>query len=219
MSFTSSLAEFRSFVGVWLDVSDLTQPQIETAITNAERRIERGDGTNQEPGLRVREMETAFSDSITGDGTLALPSDFLELKYAYVNTSPVVKLERRNPDFIYRKYPYRSSGKSKPGFIAREANTFIFGPAPDAEYQVKGVYYKEIPSMVSDGTINGVFSAYPDLYLKATVIECEKLVGRDTRTRLWEADFKRQLQSANLQGEREEYSGPLRVTSDGPGMP
>lgn len=218
MAFNTDLAEFRSFVGLWLDISDLTQPQVDTAITQAEKRIQRGDGTMLEPGLRVREMETAFAWTITGSGTISLPSEFLEMKTIYLDTSPVRKLERKNTDFIYRKYPNRGSG-GKPAFFAREANNLIFGPYPDASYVAKGVYYKTLPDMVAEGTINGVFTAYADLYLKGVVLECEKMLGRDRRTPTWEPDFKRQLQAANLQDERDEYSGTLRVTSDGPGMP
>lgn len=219
MAFDTDLASFKSYIGVWLDVSDLTDGMKETIITLAERRIQRGDGTGQEPGLRVREMETAFSGTISGTGTLSLPSNFLELKHALVDTSPVVKLERKSAEFIYRKYPYRDSNQGKPQFIAREGGTFIFGPAPDSQYVIEGVHYRTLPSMVSDGTINAVFTAYSDIYLKAAVLEGEKLLGRDRRTPTWEPDFKRQLQAANLQGEREEYSGNLRVTADGPGIP
>lgn len=218
MPFNTDLAQFRSFVGLWLDISDLTQPQTETAITMAEKRIERGDGTTAEPGLRVREMETAFSWN-SGSGTISVPSDFLELKSAYIDSSPNQTLEKKSAEFIRNKYSYRSS-TGKPKFIAREGSSFIFGPAPDSEYVVKGIYYKKLPSMVSDTTINGIFTAYPDLYLKGTVLEAEKMLGRDRRTPTWEPDFKRQLQAANKLAEQEEWSGSsLRVTADGPGMP
>jgi hypothetical protein len=213
MPFNTDLTSFRSFVGLWLDVSDLTTPQADTAITLAEKRIEKGDGTPNEPGLRVREMETAFAWTITGSGTVSVPSEFLELKSAYIDTSPNKTLEKKNPEFIRSKYPYRSAS-GKPSFIAREGSSFIFGPYPDGEYVVKGIYYKKLPSMVSDATINGIFTAYSDIYLKGTVIECEKLLGRDRRTQTWEPDFKRQLQAANKQREQEEYSGSsLRVTA------
>lgn len=212
MPFNTDLTSFKSFVGTWMDVT-LASGIVDTAITAAEKRIQRGDGSPTEPGLRVREMETAFAWTITGSGTVSLPSDYLDLKHAYINTSPVQKLERKSPDFIYQAYPTRSSA-GKPKFIAREASTFIFGPYPDDQYVVKGVYYKTIPSMVSDATTNGVFTAYPDLYLKATVLEAEKALGRESRTPAWEPDFKRQLQAANNSAQQEEFSGgSLRVTA------
>lgn len=218
MPFNTDLASFRSFVGLWIDITDLSQPQCETAITLAEQRIEKGDGTPNEPGLRVREMETAFSWN-SGSGTISVPSDFLELKSAYIDTEPNQTLEKKNPEFIRSKYSHRTS-TGKPKFIAREGSNFIFGPAPDSDYVVKGIYYKKLPDMVSDGTINGVFTAYPDIYLKGAVLECEKLLGRDKRTPVWEPDFKRQLQAANKVSEQEEYSGSsLRVTASGPGVP
>jgi hypothetical protein len=220
MPFNTDYDSFRSFVGVWLDVSGLASGTLDSIITNAEKRIERGDGTPQEPGLRVREMETAFAWTITGSGTISVPSDFIELKSARIDSSPVVKLEKKSVEFIYSKYPYRGSNLGKPQFIAREASNFIFGPHPDSTYTVKGVYYKRRSSMPTAGTINGVFTAYPDLYLKAAVLEGEKFIGRDQRTAVWEPDFKRQLQSANKQNENEEYSGgSLRVTASGPGFP
>jgi hypothetical protein len=218
--YNDDYASFRSFVGVWLDVSGLASGTLDSIISNAEKRIERGDGTPQEPGLRVREMETAFSWTITGSGTISVPSDFIELKSARIDASPAVFLEKKSVDYVYKKYPYRDSNQGTPVVIAREAGNFIFGPSPDSTYTVKGVFYKRRTSMPSAGTVNGVFTAYPDLYLKAAVLEGEKFVGRDQRTAVWEPDFKRQLQSANKQNETEEYSGSsLRVTASGPGVP
>jgi hypothetical protein len=218
--FNDDYASFRSFVGTWVNVAGLSTVDLDTIIINAEKRIERGEGTPQEPGLRVREMETAFAWTITGSGTISVPSDFIELKSARIDASPVVKLEKKSVEFIYTKYPYRGSNLGKPQFIAREAGNFIFGPHPDSTYTVKGVYYKRRSSMPSAGTINGVFTAYPDLYLKASLLEAEKFLGRHDKSRMWEPDFKKQLQSANKQNEGEEYSGgSLRVTASGPWMP
>lgn len=210
--FDSTLDDFMSHLGVWTDINDLTTQQKETAITLAERRIQRGDGTPNEPGLRVREMETVFSETISGSGTIAVPADFLDLKSAYVDSNPKQVLERKNPEFIRSKYPTSATGKPK--FIAREGSNFIFGPTPDSQYLIKGIYYAKLPSLIDDSTVNGVFSAYSDIYLKGTVLEIEKLIGRERRTQTWEPDFKRQILAANKQAEQEEYSGSsLRVTA------
>jgi hypothetical protein len=216
MGFTTDFASFRSSVGSWLDVTDLSTTLLDDAITVGEKRIQRGDGTPNEPGLRVKEMETAFTWTITGSGTVAVPSDFLEMKTIRLDESPAVKLVRKSVEFIYDCYPYRDSNERKPKYFAREGSNFIFGPSPDSQYVVKGVYYKTLTGMVAAATTNGVFTAYPDLFLKAAIIEGEKLLGRDARIPIWEPDFKKGLQSANRQAEIEEYGGStLSVTYSG----
>ena len=60
----------------YLDRSDLAS-QLTDFMTLAENRIYRD--------LRVSAMETALSATISS-GTIAVPTGYLEMKYAYINT-------------------------------------------------------------------------------------------------------------------------------------
>ena len=164
-------------------------------VTIAENKVNKG--------LRVRDQETALAATINSNGQAAVPSDYLELKFAYINSNPVRKLERKKPEWIYDKYPTRTQGEEQ--FIAREGSNFIFGEAGTEGRVVKGIYYAKPTAMTS--TINSVFSAYPEVYLFAALSECEAVIMRDNRVPLWEQKYQQYLAAANGQDRDEGWSG------------
>jgi len=153
--------------------------------------------------ISARSMETAFSDTVSS-GVIALPTDYIDLKYAYVNRTPVTTLKRREARFIYEKYPTRT-GMGEPRYIAREGSNFIFGPYPDSDYTISGYYYKNIgPLSASD---HALFTDNPDLYLFASLAESEPFLKNDKRVALWEAKYQKIKNDVNGLAEREDFSG------------
>lgn len=196
-----SFADYTSFgasLSTWMDigVSDLGNTLVADLITVGETRIFRE--------TRSREMETAFSDSITA-GLMSLPASYLALKSAYVNSSPNVSLERRPAEWIRLTYP-QSTSSGIPKFIARYGSNFIFGPYPDSAYTVNGIYYKRLTA-ISGSALNAVFTTNPDLYLFACLAESEIVIGRDARIPVWEAKYNRILADVNGASAAEDASG------------
>ena len=197
----TTYAELQTSVKSWLHRADLDSI-IPDFITLAEARIFRE--------VRARSMETALSDTIAS-GVIALPTGYIELKYAYVNRSPVKTLKRREARFIYEKYPTRS-GMGEPRYIAREASNFIFGPYPDSAYTITGVYYKNIGPLSSSA--HALFTDNPDLYLWASLAEAEPYMKNDKRIMLWETKYKAIKDAVNGLAEREDFSGSdLQMTA------
>ena len=201
MAFTD-LAALRLSLTAELDVgSQIADSKLDDKIKLAENKVHKK--------LRVREMETALAATVNSVGAAAVPADYLDLKYSYMDTSPVRRLERKSPEWIYDKYPTRSAGVEK--FVAREGSNFIFGEGGTENRVMKGIYYAKPVAMAS--TINAVFSAYPECYFFAALSECESFIGRDSRIQLWEAKFEQALALANSQAKDEEFSGgPLSAT-------
>jgi hypothetical protein len=192
----ATYADLKAAVVSWLDVPTATfTSQIADLITVGEKRLFRE--------ARTRDMEYAVNDTIAA-GTIALPTSYVELKYAYIDGTPVQRLERRSADWIYQQYPNRSS-EGIPKYIARESSDFIFGPFPDSGYTVKGIYYRR-PEVIAT-TANAVFLANPDLYLFACLAESEPLIGRDARIALWEAKYQKILMDVNGEDTKEDHSG------------
>ena len=197
----NTYATLKTSVTSWLDITaaDLTS-QIDDLVTIGETRIFRE--------ARTKDTETAFSIAIAG-GVLPVMGDYIELKHAYVNSSPVQVLERRNAEYIYGTYPTRS-GSGVPKFIAREANNFIFGPYPDSGYTINGVYYRRLVPLAT--TLHALFLNNPDLYLFACLSEAELIIGRDDRIKIWEAKYQKILSDVNGMDRKEQASGSgLRV--------
>jgi len=137
-------------------------------------------------------------------GILSVPSDYVEMKVAYLDTDPLVVLERRSAEWIYTNFPGNIS-LGKPKYFARYATDFIFGPFPDSDYTVKCVYYRKFAPLSS--SLNNQFLNNPDLYLFACLAESEILIGRDQRIPVWEAKFNRILADVNGLNRAEDNSG------------
>lgn len=198
----TSLAELKVAAARWLGNSDsatTTTVGIPNAIDDlimvAEKRIFRE--------ARTRDMEVALSATIAA-GVIALPANYVALRFAYIDGSPVSPLTRTSLEEIYTQYPTRGAS-GKPNLIGREGTNLIFGPYPDSTYAVKGVYYQRLTALAT-GT-NALFLANPDLYLMGTLAESEPLIGQDSRIPLWEAKFLKVLAQVNAEDDDEDHSG------------
>jgi len=155
--------------------------------------------------LRIRTMETVLSGTIAS-GVLAVPSDYLELKYAYVNVAPTRWLERVPPERIYRDHATRS-GASYPRMIAREATNFIFGPYPGA-HAIAGIYYARLTVLdASSNTTNWFTTNAPDLLLYGSLLEAEPFLKNDARLPLWKSMYDWAFKNVQDEEMRENKSG------------
>jgi hypothetical protein len=200
MAAITDLTTLKAEIAGTLHRADLTA-EIAGWITLAEHRIYRE--------LRVRQMETALSTAISS-GVIAVPSGYVEMKYAYINGSPMVKLQRKDAEWIYATYPTRSADGT-PRYFAREATNFIFGPYPDSGYTVKGVYYKRLAALA---TTNWLTDDCPDLILFATLCEAAPWMGDDPRIPIWEQKYAQIKARVQKQDDDEEFSGsPLSMSA------
>jgi hypothetical protein len=194
----------KTAVANWLNRTDLTS-YIPDFIALAEERIYRD--------LRIKAMETAFSSTVAS-GVIALPTDYLELKSAYVDGSPIYFLERASLEDIYSKYPTRAAG-GKPLYIAREGENFIFGPYPDAAYTIKGIYYKKLPALSDSNTTNWLTSSAPSLILFGALTEAAPFLKDDARLAIWEGKFQTQMRDVQRADKREALRGSSLTMSAG----
>lgn len=203
MSLFSDYTQGKTDVANWLNRSDLTS-YIPDFIRMGELRIYRD--------LRLRCMETALSSAISS-GVVAVPSGYVELKYAYVNGTPIRSLTKKDAEWIYYNYPTRSAD-SKPFYIAREADNFIFGPYPDSAYTIKGVYYKKLDALSGSSLTNWFTINAPDLLLFASLTEAKEFIEDDSRIELWERKYQQAADRIRREDEQEEFSGsPLAMTA------
>ncbi len=152
-------------------------------------------------------MESAISGTISS-GTLALPADFLELKYAYVNRAPVTLLERVIPQEIFERWPTRS-GSAVPTHIAVDSTVYQFGPFP-GDYDIAGVYYARPDLLSGSNTTNWFSNNAPDLLLYGALIEAESFIKNDPRIMVWKDLYAQALESVKEE-ESVQRGGPLRT--------
>jgi hypothetical protein len=190
----TTYGELQTAVNNWLHRADLASV-VPDLITLGEKRIFRE--------VRVSVMESALNGTIAS-GVLAVPADYLELKFAYIDYAPVSQLQRSTPSEIYSEYPLRTS-TCRPHKIAREGTNFIFGPYPDGDYTVKGIYYAK-PTTISSAD-NALFVANPDLYLFAALSEASAYIKNDARIPLWEQKYLSVKSDMEMADAREYGSG------------
>lgn len=155
--------------------------------------------------LRIRAMEEALSGTISS-GVLSVPADYVELKYAYIDATPIRWLQQVTPEQLYKKYPVRS-GTEYPSVMAREGSNFIFGPYP-GDYDVVGLYYKRLPHLNSSSpTTNWFTSDAPDLLLYGSLLEAEPFIKNDARLPLWKQMYDMAMQTVMGEEKRESRSG------------
>ena len=197
----STYAELQTAVGNWLKRSDLTS-SIPDLIMLGEKWIFRH--------ARTRDMETAFSVTISS-GVAALPSDYVAMKQAYIDGTPITNLQPKAASWILLRYPSRQAADI-PKFFAQDGSNLIFGPYPASAYTVKGTYYKRLTSVQSSA--NALFVANPDLYLFAALAEAELFIKNDKRTAIWTAKRDEILRDVNGEDKAAMFSGgPLAMVA------
>lgn len=200
----ATYTDLKAAIATWLNRTDLTT-YIPDFIALAEERIYRD--------LRIKAMETAFSTTIAS-GVIALPTDYIELKNAYVDGSPVYLLERASLEDIYSMYPTRSTS-GKPLYIAREGDNFIFGPYPDSTYTIKGTYYKKLAALSAANETNWLTSGASSLILFGALAEAAPFLKDDQRLAIWEGKFQTQLRDVQRADRREALRGSSLTMSAG----
>jgi len=192
----TTYAELQASVADWLARSDLTT-QIPDFIALAEARINRV--------LRLQAMETAYTGTIAG-GVIAVPSDWLEWRSVWASYSgQVYPLEPASLEVMQRQYPTRS-GDGIPSVIARQAGNYIFGPYPEGNYAIEGVYFARF-ALSNAAPTNWLLTYAPDAYLYGALLASAPYLVDDARVPVWAALHDQALIELQRQEKRAHLSG------------
>jgi hypothetical protein len=205
MSFTS-YSNLKTEIADYLGRTDLTS-KIPTFVTLAELRLSRD--------LRTRKMLASATATMTsGDGKVALPADFLEMRNIYTQGNPRMPVTYLSPSAFMRDARADESGL--PVFYTVLGSEFEFAPKPDTAYVLEILYFAK-PTAMSDSVSSNAFLAnYPDALLYASLLEAEPYLINDARTATWADLYNRAIQNINSSDQNSEYSGvplTMRVTS------
>lgn len=159
-----------------------------------------------------RWMETSLSSAISSS-VVAVPSAYLGLKYAYVDGSPASRLDRVSLNQLYGRYP-RGGDSARPVWISRDTTNFVFGPIPDSDYTIKGVYWAKptlLRSFASDAAAHWIIVNAPDLALYGALLEATPFLRNDSRIQVWDGFYKTALQNyRDLQREEDVSGSPIQ---------
>lgn len=185
----------RSDLGTWLDYF------IQIAEADIYRDI---FALNQ--GKGVRAIETPLNVTIS-NGVAAAPSDYLGIKIALVSLGgQTFEIERRNPEFIYTQFPQQSAGGT-PQYMARLGQNFVFGPYPDSNYTITGIYWQRAAQLTSVNSTTWMTSAIPTILLAAVNRAAARFIKDQEAYGIWDSLYNQQLSNFILADKAEELSG------------
>jgi len=142
MSF-ATYSDLKTSIAGYLARSDLTS-QIPDFITFAENRLRRE--------LRIRQMlKSVTTATVSGDSTVELPSDFLEIRDFVALTNPITPLNYSSPSALSNDPVASQVGVPKSYTIL--ANEFQLAPIPDGVYTLKLLYYSA-PAYLADTNVS-----------------------------------------------------------------
>lgn len=191
----STYSELQSLVANYLGRDDLTS-QITDFIKLAELRMRRD--------LRLRQMLTNV-DLTVNAASIALPSDFAELRELHLDTVPITQLDFLPPTTFFRTA--RTTETGKPVFFTIDGANLVFGPQPDSSYTGKLLYYAN-PDFLSDSNTSNTFlTVAPDCLLYAALGESEPFLMNDQRLQIWANLYDRARIQLTAADDRAEFSG------------
>jgi hypothetical protein len=177
----TNYANLVTTVESYLARSDLTSI-IPTFVMLAQQRISRD--------LRTREM-LKISTTTATDGTVELPTDFLEMREIHFQGNPPITLEYQSPDKFFRNQVTTTSGL--PYYYTIIGYEFQFAPVPDSAQILQLLYYAE-PTFISSTVPSNLYLAnYPDALLYATLAEAEPYLMNDERITIWASMYDRAI--------------------------
>jgi len=205
MAYTN-YSDLKTSVANYLGRSDLTSV-IPDFIGFAELRIARD--------LRTRQMlQSATANTVGGDGKVALPTDFLEVRDLNVQGLPRTPLTYMSPSAFSRDA--RADEVGKPIAYTIIKSEFVLAPKPDTVYTLEILYYAK-PTVLSTSNASNVFLAnYPDALLYASLLEAEPYLINDARSQTWVSLYDRAITNISNADQNGDYSGvplQMRVTS------
>lgn len=201
MAVITSYTTLNTAIADYLARSDLTT-WIPNFVQNWETKFYR------EPKNFGSWMESALNLTIASS-VIAVPTDYLGLKYAYVNGSPSSRLDRMSLNQLYGTYP-RGGNTGTPVWMARDASNFVFGPEPDDDYTIKGTYWAKpvaLRSFASDAAAHWIIVNAPDLVLYGALLEAQTFLMNDKRLQVWDGFYKQALANYRELFKAEDVSG------------
>ena len=196
----------KSEIASFLNRDDLTA-NIDTFIDLAETRHARD--------LRIREMQAVNTSITTVAGTQSydLPTGYLELRYAMLQTSPYTMLQYMTPADFFRVYN-EGEGTGMPVYYTIVGKKIYLGHSPDSANVLELGFFQRATALSSSNTTNDILTNFPDLYLYGSLAETSPFLMQDERLAVWSSLYKEGVRTANESAQRGRVSAaPLQMSA------
>lgn len=202
-------ATFKAYLArfVWRNGDTVFEADLDNMIDMAHSRLNRD--------LRMQRMVVTNSYNLTSD-SLALPSDYLELRTITSNSQPA-PLQYVSP-FERERIKLVNASVFQPVYTVSGQNLFFVGPMAATDDPARAViltYYSKIPDFAVTDT-SWLADDYLDLYTYAVLRHTPAYLKEDERVALWKNEYDETLGSViNSEAGRKYAGSPLRAPMPG----
>lgn len=159
--------------------------------------------------LRLMEM-LCKTTLYTNEGTASLPSDFLEMESAYIDSggerTPLVPATEQN-----QSVRYDSSGR--PFYYAVHGDEISLMPKPDTDYEIEVRYYARLSALSASTDTNDVITNYPGLYLYAALTHAAVWAQDEALAQVYNSAYTAEKNSVEQADKKRRRSGPIAQKS------
>ncbi len=157
--------------------------------------------------LRLSAMETVATVSVSGE-TGTLPSDFLEMRKIFLDSSTDTELRYMPPQQMI-KYWGGSASSGEPQFYSIQAGALYLAPIPNGNYSLVIDYYAKFDALSNSNTTNWLLTNHPDIYLYGAAVHSAPYIQNDSRLPMWQQMYGMALEGAQISDRRSVSSGSL----------
>lgn len=137
--------------------------------------------------------------TVPGSETLSLPTDFRQLRHAYVAGAQAQPLQQVSPSSLREEWPNASG---MPQAFAIAAGTLQLAPVPDGAYNIVLGYLGALTPLSDSNPSNWLLARRADVYVYAALLQAEAHIVNDGRLPLWKAALDEALADLNAAGNR-----------------
>lgn len=212
MAQVTDYASLNAAISVFTGRADLSS-LYDYFIQWAENRIYRDIFTLNE-GKGIQDIEAAWSDTINSSGQLSVPTGYLGARSLNVSAAgKSLPLIRKSLEYIHTNHPDPSS-TDIPAFFARQGSVFVFGPQPDSQYPVTGIYWQRATGLSGSNTTTWMTANIPDVLLFACISAAQDYAKNSSESERWGQKYEREIADYVEMKKAEEWSGStLAITA------
>lgn len=165
--------------------------------------------------LRVPAMEQTVILTVSADGHVVIPFDFLELRSmtAKFDEQDSVPLERIAWD-QFVNFKTDDTGEENMAYYARQGSFWFFTPQPAAGTQVTCHYYRSMPDVSESEPENWLTNLSPMTYVFGALHYLYLYLMDDDRAEYWLNKFTAELNRLQALADGAEYKGTSLTVRD-----
>lgn len=155
--------------------------------------------------LKVKELE-ARTDYTPSSRYLSTPTRLTSIRRIVAKSSPPVEMIGTSPDGIKTVW---DTGSGTPSHYTILGSEIEFNRVPNVDVEI--LHYAAPDSLSDSNTTNSILTAYPNLYLAASMVEAAFFIKDQAAIATWQGKYADGVAAANRKSSRFHTGGPMAI--------